>query len=40
MPTRERAYAVGFNSQSYFSCSFREAFGVPPWQYRGEGVAA
>nr|WP_272509269.1 response regulator [Salinibacter ruber] len=36
----EVAYAVGFNSQSYFSRSFREAFGVPPSQYRGEGAAA
>lgn len=36
----EVAYAVGFNSQSYFSRSFREAFGVPPSQYRGKGAAA
>ncbi|MEF8866163.1 MAG: response regulator [Salinibacter sp.] len=36
----EVAYAVGFNSQSYFSRSFREAFGTPPSQYQGEGIAA
>jgi len=34
----EVAYAVGFNSQSYFSRSFRDEFGVPPSQYRGEGA--
>jgi len=36
----EVAYAVGFNSQSYFSRSFRDEFGVPPSEYRSEGVAA
>jgi len=36
----EVAYAVGFNSQSYFSRSFRDEFGVPPSQYRGEGATA
>ncbi|WP_263784338.1 hybrid sensor histidine kinase/response regulator transcription factor [Salinibacter grassmerensis] len=35
----EVAYAVGFNSQSYFSRSFRDEFGVPPSQHRGEGAA-
>ena len=34
------AYAVGFNSQSHFSRSFREAFGTPPSQYQGEEIAA
>jgi AraC-like DNA-binding protein len=29
------AYAVGFNSQSHFSRSFREAFGTPPRSTRG-----
>jgi AraC-like DNA-binding protein len=36
----EVAYAVGFNSQSYFSRSFRDEFGAPPSEYRSEGVAA
>jgi len=36
----EVAYAVGFNSQSYFSRSFREEFGTSPSQYRREGLAA
>jgi len=30
------AYAVGFNSLSYFSRSFRTHFGVPPSTYRSE----
>jgi len=30
------AYAVGFNSLSYFSRSFRAHFGVPPSTYRAE----
>jgi DNA-binding response OmpR family regulator len=30
----EVAYAVGFNSQSYFSRSFRDEFGTSPSQYR------
>ena len=30
----EVAYAVGFNSLSYFSRSFKEHFGLPPSQYR------
>jgi AraC-like DNA-binding protein len=34
----EVAYAVGFNSQSYFSRSFREEFGTSPSRYRKEGV--
>jgi len=36
----EVAYAVGFNSQSYFSRSFRDEFDVPPSEYRSEGVTA
>lgn len=32
----EVAYAVGFNSQSYFSRSFRDEFGVSPSQYRSQ----
>ncbi len=36
----EVAYAVGFNSQSYFSRSFRDEFGTSPSQYRARGVAA
>lgn len=36
----EVAYAIGFNSQSYFSRSFREEFGTSPSRYRSEGVAA
>jgi AraC-like DNA-binding protein len=35
----EVAYAVGFNSQSYFSRSFRNEFGTSPSQYRKGGVA-
>lgn len=33
----EVAYAVGFNSQSYFSSSFSEFFGKPPSQFQKEG---
>jgi DNA-binding response OmpR family regulator len=36
----EMAYAVGFNSQSYFSRSFREEFGSSPSRFRSEGVGA
>ena len=36
----EVAYGVGFNSQSYFSRSFRDEFGTSPSRYRKEGVAA
>jgi len=36
----EVAYAAGFNSQSYFSRSFRDEFGTSPSRYRKEGVAA
>jgi len=36
----EVAYAVGFNSQSYFSRSFREEFGTSPSRFRAEGVGA
>ena len=36
----EVAYAVGFNSQSYFSRSFRDEFGTSPSRYRKEGAAA
>ncbi len=36
----EVAYAVGFNSQSYFSRSFRDEFGTSPSQYRSVGVTA
>ncbi|WP_176521669.1 hybrid sensor histidine kinase/response regulator transcription factor [Longimonas halophila] len=32
----EIAYAVGFNSQSYFTRSFRDAFGQTPSAYRAE----
>jgi DNA-binding response OmpR family regulator len=34
----EVAYAVGFNSQSYFSRSFRDEFGTSPSRYRADGV--
>ena len=30
----EVAYAVGFNSQSYFSRAFKDAFGAAPSSYR------
>ena len=30
----EVAFAVGFNSQSYFSRSFRKEFGMSPSRYR------
>lgn len=32
----EVAYAVGFNSQSYFSRSFRDEFGTSPSRYRSQ----
>ena len=37
-PIGAMAFAVGFNSPSYFSRSFREEFGTSPSRYReGEG---
>ena len=33
----EIAYMVGFNNIPYFSKAFREAFGKPPSEVRGEG---
>ncbi|PSQ73839.1 MAG: hypothetical protein BRD53_07290 [Bacteroidetes bacterium SW_7_64_58] len=34
------AFAVGFNSPSYFSRSFRKEFGMSPFRYREEGGKA
>jgi len=33
----EIAYMVGFNNIPYFSKAFREAFGKPPSEMKGEG---